>query len=71
MNTDKNELNDELREEYDLTQLRVRKLGTGRKQFSGIDVHLDPDVAKLFPDSRSVNEALRFLIRIARQNNAA
>jgi hypothetical protein len=65
------EMNDELRDEYDLTQLRVRKLGPGRKSFHGIDVHLEPDVAELFPDSQSVNEALRFLIRISRQKTVA
>ena len=26
--------------------------------------HLNSDVVELFPDSRAVNEALRFLIRI-------
>jgi hypothetical protein len=30
-------------------------------------VRLDPDVAEIFPDSDSVNEALRALIKIARQ----
>jgi hypothetical protein len=58
--------NDELREEYQLQQLRVRKVGVARTQ-EGIDVHLAPDVAALFPSSEAVNEALRFLIRITRQ----
>lgn len=65
------EMNDDLRDEYDLIQLRVRKVGPGRKGFHGIDVHLEPDVAELFPDSQSVNEALRFLIRISRQKIVA
>jgi len=30
---------------------------------------LEPDVAEVFPDSESVNEALRMLIRIARRNS--
>jgi len=30
-------------------------------------VVLDPDVAAMFPDSRSVNEALRGLLEIARR----
>ncbi len=55
---------DELKPEYDLSTLRVRKVGAGRKE----PVHLDPDVAKMFPDSESVNEALRFMIRILREN---
>lgn len=64
-----NEMNDKLRNEYDLTKLRVRKMGHDRKQFNGIiNIYLEPDVAKIFPDSKSVNEALRFLIRINQQN---
>lgn len=66
----KKEMNDDLRDEYDLSRLRVRRLGPGRKSFNGIDVHLEPDVAEIFPDSGSVNEALRFLIRITRQADA-
>lgn len=31
-------------------------------------VALDPDVVAFFPDSESVNEALRALVRIARRN---
>jgi hypothetical protein len=65
-------MNDDLRDEYDLTQLRVRKLGSGRMAgktppCSGIDVHLDPDVAAVFPNAQAVNEALRFLIRVTQQ----
>jgi len=61
------ESNDELRPEYDLRSLRVRKLGPGRKSF-GDTVRLDPDVSTVFPDADAVNEALRFLIRVAREN---
>jgi len=60
------EANDELRREYDLRSLRVRKLGPGRKSFGGT-IRLEPDVAEIFPDADSVNEALRFLIRIAKE----
>ncbi|MDM8547902.1 hypothetical protein [Candidatus Venteria ishoeyi] len=66
MNTANTEMDDDLREEYDLSQLRLRKTGSGRKAFQGVDVHLDPDVAEMFPSSEAVNEALRFLIRITR-----
>jgi hypothetical protein len=59
------ELNDELRPEYDLHSLRVRKLGPGRKSF-GDTIRLEPDVAEVFPDADSVNEALRFLIRVSK-----
>jgi hypothetical protein len=54
--------NDELRTEYDLTQLQVRKRGPGRRE--GIEIYLEPDVARVFPNSTAVNEALRFLIRV-------
>jgi len=59
---------DELRQEYDLKSLRVRRLGPGRKSFGGSVVRLEPDVAEVFPDAESVNEALRFLIRITKEN---
>ena len=60
------ELDDELRPEYDLRGLRVRKLGPGRKRFGEV-VRLEPDVAEAFPDAESVNEALRFLIRVTKE----
>ncbi len=63
-------MDDELRPEYDLRSLRVRKVGPGRKGF-GPSVRLEEDVANVFPDSEAVNEALRFLIRIARENELA
>jgi hypothetical protein len=61
------EMDDELRPEYDLRSLRVRKVGPERKSFGGPTVRLEPDVAEVFPDSDSVNEALRFLIKITRE----
>ena len=62
------EMDAELRPEYDLASLQVRKLGSGRKSFGGSVVRLEPDVAEVFPDADSVNEALRFLIRITKEN---
>ena len=62
------QMEDELRFEYDLRSLRVRKVGSGRKSFGGVNIRLEPDVAEMFPDSEAVNEALRFLIRITKQN---
>lgn len=59
--------NDELRPEYDLRGLRVRKMGPGRKSFGGV-VRLEPDVAEVFPNAEAVNEALRFLIRVTKEN---
>lgn len=60
-------LEDELRPEYDLRSLRVRKLGPGRKSFCDV-IRLEADVADAFPDADSVNEALRFLIRVTKEN---
>ena len=62
-------LNDELRSEYDLSQLQVRKLGPGRQQFGGDVVRLAPDVATIFRNAEAVNEALRLLIKIAQTTN--
>jgi hypothetical protein len=70
MKRDKSEMEDDLRTEYDLKSLRVRRLGPGRKGFAGTTVQLEPDVAEMFPDSDAVNEALRFLIRVMRDNQA-
>ena len=66
MKRDKSQMEDELRTEYDLKSLRVRKLGSGRKSFARTTVRLEPDVAEMFPSADAVNEALRFLIRVMR-----
>ena len=61
---------DELREEYDFS--KMKSLGKGRyveKYNSGTDlIHLDTDVAEVFHDDKSVNDALRILINIARES---
>jgi hypothetical protein len=62
------DMEDELRSEYDLKSLLVRRLGSERKSFGGTTVHLEPDVAQMFPNSEAVNEALRFLIRVMHEN---
>lgn len=63
------EMNDELRPEYDLQSLRIRRVGSGRKGDDTI-VQLEPDVAEIFSTPESVNEALRFLIRITKQQSS-
>ncbi len=70
MKRDKSEMEDDLRAEYDLKSLRVRKLGSGRRSFGETTVRLEPDVAAMFPDADAVNEALRFLIRVMHDNQA-
>lgn len=67
MDKDKTITHDELRPEYDLKKLRVRKFGPARKQFGNF-VKLEPDVAAIFSDAAAVNEALRFLIRVTKEN---
>ena len=71
MKKDETAMQDELRPEYDLRNLQVRKVGPGRKSFGRFVVQLEPDVAKVFPDAESANEALRFLIRVTRENKPA
>jgi len=59
---------DDLRPEYDLSKLSGGVRGKYAKRFQrGTNlVLLSPDVAKYFPDERSVNAALRSLVGIAR-----
>ncbi len=54
---------DELREEYDFSG-GVRGKYAARYAEGTNLVRLDPDVARVFPDSASVNEALRALVKI-------
>ena len=58
---------DELRPEYDLARLKGGVRGKYYQQaVEGTNlVLLDADVAKAFPDSRSVNRALRLLQEVA------
>jgi len=60
----KPDLEDDLLPEYDFHALRIVERGPGRKKSKEISVSLAPDVAEVFPDADSVNEALRFLMRI-------
>ena len=64
----KSEDSDDLRPEYDLSKLRGGVRGKHVERFkAGTNlVLLSPDVAKYFPDERSVNQALRSLIGIAK-----
>jgi hypothetical protein len=59
-------LNDDIEPEYDLSTFKVRRVGEGRRLLN--QIKLDVDVAKVFPDSESVNEALRTLIRITEKH---
>ena len=70
MKKDESDLKDDLRPEYNLGELRVRKLGPGRRTFGDV-IRLEPDVADAFPDADAVNQALRFLIRVTKQNQSS
>lgn len=61
-------MKNKFRNEYDLKTLKVRKMGIKRKKFGDNIIKLDSDVAQVFPNAESVNEALRFLIRITKEN---
>ncbi len=65
-NMKKSKEKDRMREEYDFTGGIRGKYAKRFSDGSNIIV-LDPDVAKLFSDSKTVNEVLRSIARIARQ----
>jgi hypothetical protein len=56
---------DEMRTEYDFSKGVRGKYYEAYQQSSNVVV-LDPDVAEIFRDSASVNEALRLLTKIAK-----
>ncbi|HEX8735910.1 MAG TPA: hypothetical protein VF721_11330 [Pyrinomonadaceae bacterium] len=58
---------DEMRPEYDLSQLKGRVRGKYVERYrAGTNlVLLDSDVQAAFPDAEAVNEALRMLMKVA------
>lgn len=66
--SEKHSRRDELRREYDLSQLKggIRGKYAARYRAGTNLVLLSPDVAKYFPDEQSVNTVLRALIRVAK-----
>jgi len=56
---------DTMRPEYDFSKA-VRGVTAARYAEGTNVVLLDPDVAKIFPDTRAVNEALRTMARVTR-----
>ena len=67
MKKEVDELEDELRPEYDFSHMvgGVRGKYVERYRAGTNLVLLDPDIAKAFPNDASVNEALRLLLQIA------
>jgi hypothetical protein len=66
-NKTETQMDDELRPEYDLSQLQGGVKGKYVQRYNeGTNlVLLDPDVAQVFSDDESVNEALRLLMKVA------
>ena len=62
---------DELLPEYDLDYSKAKpNRFAGKYQQTQRTVVLDSDVAEEFPSSESVNEALRFLVRITKEHKS-
>jgi len=57
-----------MRPEYDFSELKGKVRGKYVERFrAGTNlVLLEPDVAKAFPDTQAVNEALRLLMNVAK-----
>jgi hypothetical protein len=62
------EMDDEMRPEYNLSQMKGGVRGKYAKRFQeGTNlVLLSPDVARYFPDEDAVNAALRSLVGVAK-----
>jgi len=60
-------IDDDLRPEYDLSQLKGGVRGKYYRQaMAGTNLMLiEPELAEVFPDAESVNRALRFLVDTA------
>ncbi len=63
---------DEMRPEYDFSELKGRVRGKYVEQYrEGTNlVLLDPDVAAAFQDAKAVNEALRLLMDVAQRQGS-
>ena len=63
-------IEDDLLPDYDLRKMRLVKRGPGyakhdqTKTEQGVRVTIDPDVASVFNNDKSVNDALRTVIRV-------
>jgi hypothetical protein len=70
MNPENDDTIDDLLEEYDFSTMGNGVRGKYAKQYhAGVKlIMLDEDVAQLFPDAKSVNDALRMLSKIILQH---
>jgi hypothetical protein len=64
----KEDLDDDLRPEYDLSKLKGGVRGKYARRFKSQTslIALSPDLVPYFPDERAVNKALRALVTIAK-----
>ena len=64
-NSIKKQDDDELREEYDLSEMTIMPKGRfdPKPRIGSSIIVLEPDVAKAFPTDEAVNEALRLLLK--------
>jgi hypothetical protein len=65
MNQRDHDDNDKMRSEYDFSQATRGKHYEAYRAGTNV-VFLDPDVARAFPDSASVNQILRLLLQLAK-----
>ena len=68
MSEEMNKETAEMLDEYDFSQGVVGKYAKQYAEGTNI-VLLDPDVAKVFPDSEAVNQALRAIAQIIHQRS--
>jgi hypothetical protein len=57
---------DEMREDYDLSSMQSNPYAEKMKSGSNL-VLIEPEIFKVFPSSEAVNEALRVLIKAAKE----
>jgi hypothetical protein len=68
MSEEMNKEDAEMQDEYDFSQGVVGKYAKQYAEGTNVVV-LDPDVAKVFPNSESVNQALRAIAQIIQQRS--
>ncbi len=68
MSEEMNKEDAEMLDEYDFSQGVVGKYAKQYAEGTNV-VLLDPDVAKVFPDSEAVNQALRAIAQIIEQRS--
>ncbi|MBV8859999.1 MAG: hypothetical protein JOZ02_23915 [Acidobacteria bacterium] len=68
MSEEQNKEEAEMLDEYDFSQGVIGKYAKQYAEGTNV-VLLDPDVAKVFPDSEAVNQALRAIAEIIQQRS--